>query len=333
MSGGTEISLIVHTRNSAATLPKLLDSTIWCDERIVVDMSSSDETREIAEGSGCRVIVAPEEPFRDEMRNRYLGRVSHPWTLVLDSDEHLAVDAERVLRSLLSDADENIDGFWIPRFNMIAGRILRGSGWYPDHQLRLFRSGSIVYEAGHHRPPRLRNESRLTVRLDPPGCLHIHHDNYATIADFVERQVRYARTDVYDESHFDFSEYLATAALEYEGRLEPDVDGEHSYALATLMYWNQIIRGLLHWEFLGRTSPLAREAPLFAARTPAPAGDDAEVVRLRAQLAAAEAEIDAMLTSRSFRITRPMRSLARVGRLFRPARVRRAVARRRRTRR
>lgn len=312
MSHTPAISVIAHTRNSAETLPRLLETASWCDERIIVDMSSTDGTADLARAVGWRVVTIEPEPFTDALRNRYLREVAGAWTLVMDSDEHLAADAEGSLRGLVDGLDDDVDGVWIPRFNAIAGRVLRGSGWYPDHQLRLFRSGSIEYLAGHHRPPVLRDSTRRTVRLEPPGCIHIHHENYATLVDFVERQIRYAVTDVYDldPAAFDFSSYLARAGLEFDGRLQPGADGEHSYALAMLMYWNQIIRGLVHWEKLGYSTSLSREAPLFLpVRANSPV-DETEIAALRARLARAERELATMRNSRSVRLTQPLRSAA-----------------------
>ena len=39
-------------------------------------------------------------------------------------------------------------GYWIPRENIFFGRVLRGGGWYPDHQLRLLRRGCARYDEG-----------------------------------------------------------------------------------------------------------------------------------------------------------------------------------------
>lgn len=317
------ISLIVHTRNSAHVLPELLRSTAWCDERIVVDMTSTDGTVDLASAAGCRIVTIEPESFNDALRNRFLGEPAHPWTLVLDSDEYLAADAEEELRRAVAAAADDVDGFWIPRFNAIAGRVLRGSGWYPDHQLRLFRTGAIRYEVAHHRVPQLVDATRRTERLEPPGCVHIHHENYASLVAFVERQVAYAVTDVYDDdpTRFDFTAYLARAGLEFEHRLDTDADADHAYALALLMYWNQILRGLVHWERLGYAPPLPTEAPLALREVMVTPVDDAEVAALRERVAHLEGEVAALHASRSMRVTRPLRRAGGIARrLLRPVR-------------
>ena len=134
--GMLQITVIIHTRDSEATLPRLLESVRWAEERIVVDMESRDRTCEIARKSGATVVSTPIAPRVDGIRNNFLELGKHEWVCVLDSDEYLAADAEWVVRDLIEQHGQRFDAFSIPRYNMIAGQIARCRGWYPDQQIR-----------------------------------------------------------------------------------------------------------------------------------------------------------------------------------------------------
>ncbi len=253
------ISLIVHTRNSAATLGKLLDSTSWIGERVVVDMMSSDGTREMAQAAGCVLIDAEPGDIVDAIRDRYLSRVSGEWTLVLDSDEYLALDAEAVVTDLIAGTEDRVNAYALPRFNKIGETVLRGSAFYPDHQIRLFRKATVSWTRdGHHHRPEVTGGTDRLVFLPTDKGLHIHHDNYRDLGAFIAKQVHYARTDVYgsDPGEFDFADYIAAAYAEHNMRFDPHVDGDLSKALATLMAWNHVVKGLIHWERLDPRPPL-----------------------------------------------------------------------------
>ncbi|MEO5757326.1 MAG: glycosyltransferase family 2 protein [Mesorhizobium sp.] len=268
------VSLIVHTRDSAATLPRLLATTSWAAERIIVDMQSSDATVEIARAAGCRVLDCAIVDAVDAIRNQYLPEARHDWMLVLDSDEYLAADAEEALCQVVAAHGDKFDAFALPRFNSVAGQIMQGSGFYPDHQIRLFRKGTVAWQQGNHRVQQVLTGAKRLRLLETPDCMHIHHENYLDIASFVARQARYALTDTYDPDpgNFDFSTYVAEAYAEFERRHEPSKDGELSTAVATVLAWDRIMRGLIHWDRLGRQHPLnaAFSLPIVPLASPSP---------------------------------------------------------------
>jgi glycosyltransferase involved in cell wall biosynthesis len=256
------ITVIIHTRDSEATLPRLLESVHWAEERIVVDMESRDRTCEIARQNGATLFSTPVVPRIDGIRNDFLERGKHEWVFVLDADEYLAADAEQVVLGLLEQHRKSCDAFFIPRYNMIAGQIVRGRGWYPDHQIRLFRKGCVRWSDTTHKLPEVLTGQKRLHTLELPGCLHIHHENYTSVEQFIERQIKYALNDRYPEEGFSFERYVAEAYEEFNFRLDEKNDGELSFALATVMAWDRVIRGLIHWERLGRKDSLCRAYPL-----------------------------------------------------------------------
>jgi glycosyltransferase involved in cell wall biosynthesis len=98
-----KLSCIIHTRNSAETLDKALDSVAWADEIIVVDMESTDSTRAIAAKYTQRILSTPIVPRVDGIRQQFLAEARHDWIFVLDSDEHLAADAKAHVTNILDN--------------------------------------------------------------------------------------------------------------------------------------------------------------------------------------------------------------------------------------
>lgn len=257
------ISVLIHTWNAGSTLRRALGSVAWAEERVIVDMASTDDTVAIATRAGARVVAIPPHPRVDDVRTAALAEARHEWTLVLDADEHLADDAEETIAALLREHAGNADAFAIPRFNTIAGRVLRGTGWYPDHQIRLFRRGTVRWPGGVHRAPDVLTGTDRLHRLEPPGCLHLHHDNYRSLAAVLERQLRYALREEYpaDPRAFDFGAYVQAAYDQLAYRADHERDGDLSTALGLVMAWNALVRGLVHWDRLTEKPPLE---PAFA---------------------------------------------------------------------
>jgi len=257
LNSSEDLTLLIHTHECVGRIQPLLETTSWISNRIAIDMKSKDGTAEKLAEAGFEVISIEPKVFHDETRNPYLSLPKTPWTLVLDSDEYLADDSGEQINQLIGTADEGVVGFAIPRHNYILGRKFTGSGWYPDHQMRLFKTNEVYFQQGHHLPPLLWNASARVVVLDTPSCLHIHHNNYATISEMLYRQLHYATTDIYDSSpdSFDFDDYILSAIREFSNRNDSKEDGQLSYVTGMIMYWDQINRGLIHWEktgYLGR---------------------------------------------------------------------------------
>lgn len=177
-----------------------------------------------------------------------------------------------MLRELITDQGRRYDAFALPRFNTICGQVMRGSGWYPDHQIRLFRKGTVVWEDTTHQWPVVTTGPHRLKGILPPQCPHIHHQNYESLRNVLQRQFEYALNEDYpsDPAGFDFTAYVAKAYEELALRCDPEEDGDLSHALSLILAWDALIRGLIHWDLLERRPPLGylKGLPVAAAKVP-----------------------------------------------------------------
>ncbi|MEQ9814017.1 MAG: glycosyltransferase [Azospirillaceae bacterium] len=248
------VTVLIHTRNSAETLPRLLASIDWAAEIVIIDMHSTDGTAAIAEAAGALVVEIAPHPRVDDVRDAHLDEGTQDWVMVLDSDEYLPDDAKGEIARLIAPGVDH-DVVAVPRYNWIGDHRLEGSGFYPDHQIRIFRRGTVRWPGGTHKLPQPISDAMVVRSLEPPNCLHIHHPNYRDLAHFIAKQAAYAAADSY-EPPFDLTGYLLAAHRAYAQRLDSGKDGDLSVALATVMAWDQVMRALVHWDREGRTAPL-----------------------------------------------------------------------------
>jgi len=74
-------------------------------------------------------------------KNWALPQIQSEWVLQIDSDEVIEPPLANEIQDLLSIGQPNsVDGYRIPRKNLVWGRWVQSCGTYPDHQLRLFRA-------------------------------------------------------------------------------------------------------------------------------------------------------------------------------------------------
>lgn len=154
-----KISATIITYNEAENIRDACASVAWADEIVVVDSESIDNTREIATECRARVIVNPWPGFAAQ-KQFAAEAANHDWILSLDADERVSPELKESIRAL-QDQDESLlaDGYRIARRAFYLGRWIRGGGWYPDYQLRLFRRTHGSWA------PRLIHES-VTMKSD-----------------------------------------------------------------------------------------------------------------------------------------------------------------------
>ena len=162
------VTATIITLNEEDNIGAACESVAWADEVLVVDSGSSDATRELARGCGARVIERPWPGFAAQ-KEFAATAAAHDWIFSLDADERVSPELRGELEALLSgDEAQLADGYRIPRRSFYMGRWIRGGGWYPDHQLRLYKRTRGSWQGAHvHESIRMDSDARIeTLRGD-----------------------------------------------------------------------------------------------------------------------------------------------------------------------
>jgi glycosyltransferase involved in cell wall biosynthesis len=149
-----KISACIITFNEADHIRAACESVAWADEIVVVDSGSTDATREIAKECGARVFERPWPGFAAQ-KQFAVEQTKHDWIFSLDADEKVSDELRATIENLRTSGESAMpaDGFLIPRRAFYMGRWIRGGGWYPDRQLRLYRKslgrweGTYIHES------------------------------------------------------------------------------------------------------------------------------------------------------------------------------------------
>jgi len=148
-----KISATIITFDEAANIQAACESVAWADEIIVVDSGSTDQTCELAEACGARVIER-EWPGFAAQKQFAVDQAAHDWIFSLDADERVSSELQTEIKALKEESSERLaGGYLMPRRSSYQGRWIKGGGWYPDRQLRLFRKSDGNWD------PRLVHES------------------------------------------------------------------------------------------------------------------------------------------------------------------------------
>lgn len=188
------VTACVVARDEAEHLAELLPGLRWADEVLVlVDEATRDDSSAVARSHADRVEERPFGSF-SAFRNAALDLAAGTWVFFVDADERVSPTLAAEVRAAtaphprLAAADQESlpVAYWVPRLNIMFGRLIRGGGWYPDLQLRLLRRDTARYDEDElvHELPQVHGP---TGRLTQP-LLHL---SYRSPREFIAKQRRY----------------------------------------------------------------------------------------------------------------------------------------------
>ncbi len=182
------LSVVYATYNEEKNIRRSLESIVdIADEIIVVDGSSTDATKEIAEELGARVITTTNKPIFHINKQMAMDEAKFPWVLQMDADEVVDDAMKKHISQILSEtnATKQAAGYWLKRKNWFLNRFLTKGGQYPDPVIRFYQNGKA-------RLPMKTVHEQMEVDGEV-GWLrgHLLHYNSPTFADYLRKSNTY----------------------------------------------------------------------------------------------------------------------------------------------
>jgi len=245
-----KISVVINTLNDEQRLERCLVSVSWADEIVVVDLGSTDKTKEIAEKFKAKIYDHKKVDYVELVRNESIKKATDDWVLLLDPDEEISVSLKEELSKIANKKE--YDAVIIARKNIIFGKWISHGTWWPDYKLRFFKKGIAQWSGKIHVDGRAKGR---VCYLPANSDLAIIHHAYPDLTSFLERMNRY--TDIEAEEKFNkdvrFSFWGMSWSIlrEFAKRFIKGMaffDGLHGIVLTILMmYYQFLVWGKL-WE-------------------------------------------------------------------------------------
>jgi glycosyltransferase involved in cell wall biosynthesis len=120
-----------NIRRCVGSIKNFVDEVV-----VVVDSRTIDKTAKIAGKLDAKVFIRKFSNFADQ-KNFALRRSLGDWILSLDADESIPPELGREIRKAITRKDVN--GFLIPRRNIILGAEIKHTRWSPDKHVWLWK--------------------------------------------------------------------------------------------------------------------------------------------------------------------------------------------------
>lgn len=246
-----KLSVVINAQNAEEYLPYSLNSVKKiADEIVVVDQESNDKTVEISKKFGAKIFKHKKAQYVELVRNFAISKASNEWVLVLDPDEEVSLGLLKQIKKILENP--KADFYRIPRKNIIFGKWIKYTLWWPDYQIRLFKKGKVSWSEVIHSVPVV---SGTGLDLPAKEDFSIVHHNYDSIEQYLEKMNRYTSVQAdllkKDGYKFSWSDLIIKPMNEFMNRYftgEGYKDGLHGLALSFLQAFSEIVVYLKLWQ-------------------------------------------------------------------------------------
>lgn len=185
MSQRKLISAIIIAKNEALRIGTAIDALKFCDEVVVADNGSSDETVQVARVHGATVILNHTDDFA-KLRNDAVSHTTGEWLLYIDADE--------VVSQTLAGSVKKAVAFWsagaptsyrLERINYFLGKRWPGS----ERMLRLFKRSALKKWKGQIH--------ETAISQGPVGDLtgELRHDTHRSLEEMVTKTNEWSETE------------------------------------------------------------------------------------------------------------------------------------------
>ena len=182
------ISVTIITLNEELNIARAITSVSWADEVLVVDSGSTDQTVEIAQKLGARVIHQPWSGY-GQQKNHAQKAARYDWVLNIDADEEVSPELRDELLQKLTQLDPNspVKGFCFPRKTFYLGRWIKYGGWYPNFLTRVADRRFALWSE-----PQVHEALEVTGEVATLQSA-LHHYTFRSIQDQVLANVKYSK--------------------------------------------------------------------------------------------------------------------------------------------
>lgn len=232
-----KISTIIVVKNKPKHLFESLESIQNFSNEIIIGAIQLNENyrEKIQQFKNIKIVELPQNiSYADLVKEDLQKKASGDFILYLDPDE---IFPKEVIKDILKRIN-NYDYFLFPRKNIIFGKWISHSRWWPDYQLRLFKKNHVFWPKRLHPIPQTKGKE---YKFSSQEQFAITHYNYDNLDQFLEKAVRYAKSEakslVKEGKDYSLNKAIGQAITEFISRFfagEGYKDGMHGFSLAIL---------------------------------------------------------------------------------------------------
>lgn len=190
------ISAIVASYNEGHLLEDCLKSIQFCDEIVVVNLNSTDDTESIAKKYATKYYLELEDKlFFDAYHPKYLPLLKNEWIMLIDPDERISFELKESLEQFFISIPIDCGKINVPIRYYYKNVPLKGTVWGGDKYGRLLirKTGNEIIGTVHSSIK--LKEKYLTYKIPYTGNNVDHHFWVQSYQQMLNKHLRYIQKE------------------------------------------------------------------------------------------------------------------------------------------
>jgi len=181
--GMLPVSAVIITHNESRNIRRTLSRLSWCDEILVLDSYSTDDTVSICREFGCSIYFRTFDGYGTQKRYA-VSLAKNDWVLCIDADEVLSEELNKEIICEMT-AGPSFDAYRLPMNLVFLDREFRYGKESQRYFLRLFdrKAGNFNVDTLHEKIEIHGNIGKMDNR--------ILHYSYRSLQQWLEKCNRY----------------------------------------------------------------------------------------------------------------------------------------------
>lgn len=189
------ISALVVSRNEGNLLEDCLRSIAFCEEILLIDLESEDNTSQIAQKYTNRIIRIPRVEMVEHLFPEYIPMLKNDWVMLIDPDERIDPSLETDIRAFFEDVPSDCGKINAPIQYYYKGNALKGTVWGGEKSGRLLiRKSGCIIGSNVHTAISLKPDFQ-TYRIKRRGNNVDHHFWVQSYEQMMDKHKRYTQKE------------------------------------------------------------------------------------------------------------------------------------------
>lgn len=229
------ISAVILTKNEEKNIARCLKNLLWCDEILLIDDYSTDNTLNVAKRFKAKVYSRGLNNDFADQRNFGLTKATHEWILFIDADEIVSKELAREIREEI--ASRSADGY-----------LLKRVGWIDEWVLRLAKKGAGKWRREVHEVWDIKGNIK---KLHSPLLHSPSEDLFKYLAKINFYSSLHAKSNISEGKNVNLIKIVFWPVFKFILNFivkRGYTDGVHGFVVAIMMSFHSFLAWSKQWE-------------------------------------------------------------------------------------